>query len=59
MLPSSLIVLSILAAKGHLNELKAHTKGALNNGLTEEEIRSVLGVEYRVAAYISSKCVGR
>lgn len=33
---------SILALGGHEKELTGHTKGALRNGLTEEEIREAV-----------------
>ena len=35
----SLVSISILAALGKQTELSAHVKGALNNGLTEEELK--------------------
>lgn len=38
----SLINLGILTALNRPHELKLHTRGALNNGCTEEEIREVL-----------------
>ncbi len=38
----SLINLAMLAALGKTEELKLHTKGAINNGLTNEEIREAL-----------------
>ncbi|HWG29509.1 MAG TPA: carboxymuconolactone decarboxylase family protein [Steroidobacteraceae bacterium] len=37
----SIIVLSILTALGRSHEVKAHTRGALNNGMTPAEIASV------------------
>ncbi|KAI0341513.1 CMD-domain-containing protein [Trametopsis cervina] len=37
----SLVVLSILCATGKQAELHSHVKGALNNGLTEEELKEV------------------
>ncbi|KAI0088411.1 CMD-domain-containing protein [Irpex rosettiformis] len=37
----SLASLSILAALGKQTELSAHVKGALNNGITEEELKEV------------------
>ncbi|HCN87840.1 MAG TPA: 4-carboxymuconolactone decarboxylase [Oxalobacteraceae bacterium] len=38
----SLITLSMLTALGRTQELKGHVRGALNNGVTVEEIREVL-----------------
>ena len=38
----SLINLAMIAVLNRHNELKAHVRGALNNGLTKEEIREVL-----------------
>ena len=38
----SMLVLAILTALGKPNELKAHTRGALRNGVTVEEIRELL-----------------
>lgn len=38
----SLINLSMLTALNRLHELKAHVRGAINNGCTPEEIREVL-----------------
>jgi len=38
----SLITIAILAALKCPTELKAHTRGALRNGCTEEEIQDVL-----------------
>lgn len=38
----SLLNLAMLAALGKTDELKLHTKGAINNGLTNEEIREAL-----------------
>lgn len=38
----SLMNLAMLAALGKTEELKLHTKGAINNGLTNEEIREAL-----------------
>ena len=38
----SAITLTALVAGGHLEELEAHVRGALNNGLTPEEIEEVL-----------------
>jgi len=37
----SLLNLGMIAALGHMSELKAHVRGALTNGLTKEEIREV------------------
>lgn len=38
----SMLVLAMLTALGKPNELKAHTRGALRNGVTVEEIRELL-----------------
>lgn len=38
----SLLNLAMLAALGKTDELKLHTRGAINNGLTNEEIREAL-----------------
>lgn len=38
----SLITLGVLAALGRPHELQVHTKGALNNGCTKDEIREAL-----------------
>ena len=38
----SAITLTALVAGGHENELAMHTRAALRNGLTEEEIKEVL-----------------
>lgn len=38
---------SILALGGHEKELTGHTKGALRNGLTEEEIREAVSRRVR------------
>lgn len=38
----SLITLGVLAALGRPHELGVHTKGAINNGCTREEIREAL-----------------
>ena len=37
-----MLVLAMLTALGKPNELKAHTRGALRNGVTVEEIRELL-----------------
>ncbi len=37
----SIVVLSILTALGRSHEVETHTRGALNNGLTPNEIASV------------------
>ena len=44
----SLINLAMLAALGKTEELKLHTQGAINNGLSNEEIRETL---LQVAVY--------
>jgi len=38
----SLVVVSVLAATGHYEELKTHLRGALNLGWTVDELREVL-----------------
>jgi alkylhydroperoxidase/carboxymuconolactone decarboxylase family protein YurZ len=38
----SLVVVSTLAATGHLNELQTHLRGALNLGWTVDELREAL-----------------
>ena len=38
----SMITLSMLTALGRSHEIKGHVRGALNNGVTTEEIREVL-----------------
>jgi alkylhydroperoxidase/carboxymuconolactone decarboxylase family protein YurZ len=38
----SLVVVSTLAATGHLNELRTHLRGALNLGWTVDELREAL-----------------
>jgi alkylhydroperoxidase/carboxymuconolactone decarboxylase family protein YurZ len=38
----SLVVVSVLAATGHNEELKAHLRGALNLGWTVDELREAL-----------------
>ena len=38
----SLLNLAMLTAGGHTNELKLHVKGALNNGVSVEEIKATL-----------------
>lgn len=38
----SMITLSMLTALGRSHEIKGHVRGALNNGVTKEEIREVL-----------------
>ena len=38
----SLITVAMLAAQGKQHELKAHVRGALNNGVTPEELREVM-----------------
>ncbi|MNR52803.1 Carboxymuconolactone decarboxylase family protein [compost metagenome] len=40
--------LGMVAALGRINELKAHVRGALNNGWTKEELREVF---MQVAVY--------
>ncbi len=38
----SLITVAMLAAMGKQHELKGHVRGALNNGITPEELREVM-----------------
>lgn len=38
----SAVTITALVALGHLEELKLHVRGALRNGLTQEEIKEVL-----------------
>jgi 4-carboxymuconolactone decarboxylase len=38
----SLITVAMLTAQGKQHELKAHARGALNNGATPEELREVM-----------------
>ena len=38
----SLITVAMLTAQGKQHELKAHVRGALNNGATKEELQEVL-----------------
>jgi 4-carboxymuconolactone decarboxylase len=38
----SLVMVAMMAAAGHANELGVHLKGALKNGCTSEEIQEVL-----------------
>jgi 4-carboxymuconolactone decarboxylase len=38
----SLITVAMLAAQGKQHELKAHTRGAIHNGATPEELREVM-----------------
>jgi len=58
----SMLNLAILTALGKPQELKAHTRGAITNGLTEEEIMEVLlhatiycGIPAGVDAFRSAK----
>ena len=37
----SLITVAMLAAQGKQHELKAHVRGALNNGVTKEELQEI------------------
>ena len=39
---SSAVTVAMLAAQGKHHELKAHVRGALNNGVTPEELREVM-----------------
>ncbi len=45
----SLITVAILATLGKMQEIQGHTRGAFNNGATEEEIQEVLR---HVAVYV-------
>ena len=38
----SLVMVGMMAAAGHANELRVHLKGALKNGATAEQIQEVL-----------------
>jgi len=38
----SIAMVAMMAASGHLNELRVHLKGALKNGCTVEQIQEVL-----------------
>ena len=38
----SLIMVGMMAATGHTNELRVHLKGAIKNGCTAEQIQEVL-----------------
>ena len=38
----SLVMVAMMGAAGHNNELRVHLKGALKNGCTPEEVREVL-----------------
>ena len=38
----SLITVAMLAAMGKQHELKGHVRGALNNGVTPEELREIM-----------------
>jgi 4-carboxymuconolactone decarboxylase len=58
----SMLNLAMLSALGRTHELKVHINGALNNGLTKEEIREVFlqvavyaGVPAGVEAFRSAK----
>ncbi len=58
----SMLNLAILSALGRTHELKLHINGALNNGLTKEEIREVFlqvaiycGVPAAVESFRSAK----
>jgi len=45
----SILNLGMIAALGRSHEFKAHIRGALNNGLTRDEIREVL---LQIAVYV-------
>ncbi|WP_313443157.1 carboxymuconolactone decarboxylase family protein, partial [Novosphingobium sp.] len=45
----SILNLGMIAALNRSHEFKAHVRGALNNGLTREEIREVL---LQIAVYV-------
>ena len=38
----SLVMVAMMAAAGHANELRVHLKGAVKNGCTQEQIQEVL-----------------
>ena len=40
----SMMNLAMIGALGKMNEFKIHTRGALNNGVTKEEIRAAIHV---------------
>jgi 4-carboxymuconolactone decarboxylase len=44
----SLLNIAMLSSMGRLNELKVHTRGALNNGCTREDLQEVI---LQVATY--------
>ncbi|MGV9992461.1 bifunctional 3-oxoadipate enol-lactonase/4-carboxymuconolactone decarboxylase PcaDC [Streptomyces sp. NPDC003374] len=52
----SCVALTALVAGGHLDELAAHTRAALRNGLTPDEIREVL---LQTAVYCGMPAAGR
>ena len=52
----SIVVLSVLAALQHENELALHVRGALRNGLSPEQIREVL---LQVAVYAGVPAANR
>ena len=51
----SMVTVGVLAALGHTEELKAHLRGALNVGLTQEELVEVL---MHVSAYAGVPAAG-
>ena len=60
----SLLNLAMLASLGRLEELKLHVRGALNNGLTMDEIKEVLlqvaiyaGVPASLSAFKAARTV--
>ena len=60
----SLVVVSVLAATGHHEELKTHLRGALNLGWTVDELREALlqtaaSLRRRAQALATFNCRGR
>jgi len=53
----SIINLAMLTALGKIPEVKLHVKGALNNGVTVEEMYRPRLVRHRVAAYAARAAV--
>lgn len=51
----SMVTVAVLAALGHTEELKAHLRGALNVGLTKEELVEVL---MHISAYAGVPAAG-
>ena len=49
----SLLNLGMLAALGRMNEFEGHFRGAINNGLTREELREAL---LQITMYCGAPC---